>query len=34
LNGKELFPQNSATVYAWFHLKLEQDPNCPYDIHL
>ncbi|HEX2629223.1 MAG TPA: hypothetical protein VHM26_09430 [Chitinophagaceae bacterium] len=34
LNGKELFPQNSATEYAWFHLKLEQDPNCPYTVQL
>ena len=34
LNGKELFPQNTATEYAWFHLKLEQDPNCPFDVHL
>ena len=34
LNGKELFPQNAATEYAWFHLKLEQDPNCPFEIYL
>lgn len=34
LNGKELFPQNAATQYAWFHLKLEQDPNSPYKIYL
>lgn len=34
LNGKELFPQNTSTEYAWFHLKLEQDPGCPFQPHL
>jgi hypothetical protein len=34
INGKELFPQNPYTQYAWFHIKLEQDPNCPYDLSL
>lgn len=32
LNGKELFPGNTATVYAWFHLSLEQDPESPYKV--
>lgn len=32
LNGKELFPENTATVYAWFHLSLEQDPDSPYKV--
>ncbi|MGB8191173.1 MAG: hypothetical protein WCF67_04595, partial [Chitinophagaceae bacterium] len=32
LNGKELFPENSATVYAWFHLSFEQDPDSPYNV--
>jgi hypothetical protein len=32
LNGKELFPENSATVYAWFHLSFEQDPDSPYKV--
>jgi hypothetical protein len=30
LNGKEIFPENTATEYAWFHLLLEHDPNGPY----
>jgi hypothetical protein len=34
INGKELFPQNTATQYAWFHIKLEQDPNSPFPTHL
>lgn len=32
LNGKELFPENKATVYAWFHVSLEQDPESPFKI--
>jgi hypothetical protein len=32
LNGKELFPENTATVYAWFHMSLEQDPESPYKV--
>jgi hypothetical protein len=31
LDGKDLFPGNRATVYAWFKLKLEHDPNAPYN---
>jgi len=31
LQGKNLFPENHATVYAWFKLKLEHDPNAPYN---
>lgn len=27
LNGKDLFPENTATEYAWFFLKLEHDPK-------
>lgn len=34
LNGKELFPQHAATEYAWFHLRLEHDPEGPYRIKL
>lgn len=34
LNGKELFPQNAATEYAWFHLTLEHDPDGPYKLRL
>lgn len=34
LDGKELFPQNTATEYAWFHLRLEQDPNSPFHFYL
>lgn len=30
LNGKEVFPQNIATEYAWLHVTFEQDPNSPY----
>jgi hypothetical protein len=30
LNGKEIFPANSATEYAYFHLTLEHDPEGPY----
>ncbi len=30
LNGKEIFPANSATEYAFFHLTLEHDPDGPY----
>jgi hypothetical protein len=30
LNGKEIFPANSATEYAYFHLTLEHDPGGPY----
>jgi hypothetical protein len=30
LNGKELFPANTATEYAFFHLTLEHDPDGPY----
>ncbi len=29
LNGKELFPANIATEYAFFHLLLEHDPDRP-----
>lgn len=29
LNGKVLFPENTATEYAWFHLTLEHDPDGP-----
>lgn len=32
LNGKELFPENEATVYAWFHMSLEQDPESPFRV--
>lgn len=34
MNGKELFPQNAATHYAWFHKTLELDPDGPYKLKL
>lgn len=34
INGKELFPQNAATQYAWFHITLEHDPYGPYKLRL
>jgi hypothetical protein len=34
INGKELFPENSATEYAWYHLTLEHDPEGPYVMEL
>jgi hypothetical protein len=30
LNGRELFPDNPAIIYAYFNIQLEQDPNSPY----
>jgi hypothetical protein len=30
LNGKKIFPANTATEYAFFHLLLEHDPDGPY----
>lgn len=32
LNGKELFPANTATEYAYFHIMLEHNPDGPYPI--
>ncbi|HVX50508.1 MAG TPA: hypothetical protein VHB48_10130 [Chitinophagaceae bacterium] len=34
LNGKEVFPQNTATVYAWFNLSLIHDAGGPFGIKL
>lgn len=34
INGKELFPENAATEYAWFHNTLEHDPDGPYKLRL
>lgn len=34
INGKELFPENAATEYAWFHITLEHDPDGPYKLRL
>lgn len=34
LDGKVLFPDNTATDYAFFHLKIEHDPEGPYVITL
>jgi hypothetical protein len=31
LDGKKIFPQNAGTVFAWFKLRLEHDPNGPYN---
>ncbi len=33
LNGKEIFPANTATEYAFFHLLLEHDPDGPFSIY-
>lgn len=33
INGKDLFPQNGAIEYAWYHIKLEHDPDGPYRVH-
>jgi hypothetical protein len=27
LNGKELFPQNTSTEYAWLDISFEEDPK-------
>jgi hypothetical protein len=32
LDGKEIFPENAAIVYAWFHLTMEHDPEGPHRI--
>jgi hypothetical protein len=29
LDGKEIFPENGAIIYAWFHLTMEHDPGGP-----
>ena len=29
LDGKEIFPENGAIEYAWFHLTMEHDPAGP-----
>ena len=34
LNGKELFPENGAIVYAWFHLNMDHDPDGPYPLNV
>lgn len=34
LNGQELFPENSAIQYAWFHLTMEHDPDGPHPLKL
>jgi hypothetical protein len=34
LDGKILFPDNAAIEYAYFHLKIEHDPEGPYVISL
>lgn len=34
LNGKELFPENGAIVYAWFHLNMDHDPDGPYPLYV
>ena len=34
LNGKELFPDNAAIQYAYFHIQLEHDSNSPYKLDL
>lgn len=32
LNGREIFPENPAIEYAWFHLTMEHDPDGPYPL--
>jgi hypothetical protein len=32
LDGREIFPENAAIVYAWFHLTMEHDPEGPHRI--
>lgn len=32
LDGKEIFPENGAIVYAYFHLTMEHDPEGPHRI--
>ena len=34
INGQDLFPDNQAIMYAWFHIKLEHDPDGPYPTEL
>ncbi len=34
INGKTLFPQNTAIQYAIFDIKIEHDPDAPYVIRL
>lgn len=34
LDGKILFPDNASIEYAYFHLKIEHDPEGPYVISL
>ncbi len=33
LNGKEIFPENGAIEYAWFHLTMEHDPDGPHPLN-
>lgn len=32
LDGKEIFPENGAIQYAWFHLTMDHDPDGPHPI--
>jgi hypothetical protein len=32
LDGREIFPENAAIIYAWFHLTMEHDPEGPHRI--
>jgi hypothetical protein len=32
LDGREIFPENGAIQYAWFHLTMEHDPQGPHRI--
>jgi hypothetical protein len=32
LDGKEIFPENGAIIYAYFHLTMEHDPEGPHRI--
>jgi hypothetical protein len=34
LNGRELFPENAAIEYAWFHLTMEHDPEGPHPLNI
>jgi hypothetical protein len=32
LDGREIFPENGAIIYAWFHLTMDHDPEGPHRI--
>jgi hypothetical protein len=34
LDGKKIFPENTAIEYAWFHLSMEHDPDGPHPLNV